>query len=381
MRNIVDRNQKNFDDAVRWIHGTVKIVSTDSYKDKGNRVMEQTMEIWYDGSHSRTDILESKFIGKETDPVVLEEYSNGGQKIIKPLDIGHTEIESIESQMIYRPSMRAAYITSPKHKQEVGRCIRSVNLVHYQTISGWTIKEIALGRAKGDDYSTVKRETVDGEDCLLLENYYAEDDITRKIWIVPSKGYCIKKTQFIHKGTVQDEYTTTLKEYLPGIWWFDSVKGTIWGNSTVTTSDKTWEISVESLTINESIDPKTFTLAGTNVPYGTRVQDEISGLSYVYGTSYEPSQQDVDLALASIEDSMERPIKETADLTDKPSQKVSSKSKASAEDMEKKDPDLTRNAQVEKTNRGFLLSVGLGSGLVLSVIAVSLIKINKKKGK
>ncbi len=279
MRNIVDRNQKNFD-SVRWIHGTVKIVSTNSYKDKGSRVKEQTEEIWYDGSHSRTDILESKFIGKETDPLLVEEDSRGGKITFEPMPIGYTEIESIESKMLYHPSMQTVNISPPE--QDARRYLRSIGLMDYQTITGSTLKEVVLRCAEKDYYFTVKSETVDGDDCLLLEYDNAKYDITRKIWIVPSKGYCIKKMQLQQKGIVHEEYTTTLKEYLPGIWWFDSVKAKTLGGGEEINPDRILELSVKSLTLNEPIDRKTFTLAGTNIPSGTRVHDEITGITYNY---------------------------------------------------------------------------------------------------
>jgi hypothetical protein len=376
MRDIVDRNQKNFD-STRSTHGTIKIISTNSfYHGKGSRVAEETVEFWYDGSHSRTDLLKSKFIGKETDPLLLEYESTDGTAHIIPRSIGLTDIRSIESNMFYYPSRQTVFITPPK--EEAGRDIRQINFFYYQTIMGRTLKEEVLRLAEHDQYFTVKNETADGDDCLLLEHHDTEYDITTKIWIVPSKGYCIKKRQVAQKGEVRVGYTTTLKEYLPGIWWFDSVKAINLGGPEGINPDKKVELSVELLTLNKPIDPKTFTLAGTNVPYGTRVQDDISGLRYVYGTGYK-LPQDVDLALAAIEDSMERPVEETADLTEKPSQKETSKSKSSTEGIENNDPNLMRNAHTEKTGSGFLLSVGLGSGLALSVIAILFIK--RKKGK
>jgi len=376
MRNIIDSNQKNFD-SVRLIHGTIKIVSTNSYKDKGSRVKEQTEEIWYDGSHSRMDILESKFVGKETDPLLLEEDNRGGKTTFEPVPIGYTEIESIESKMLYHPNVQTVDILPPE--QDAGRYLRSINLMNYQTITGRTLREVVLRCAENYLYFTVKSETADEDDCLLLECYNSKYDITRKIWIVPSKGYCIKKMQLLQKGIVHDEYTTTLKEYLPGLWWFDSVKAYTRGDSTGTTSDKTWELSVKSLTLNEPINQKTFTLAGTNIPPGTKVRDHISGLRYVYGIGYELAQEDVDLALDALKNSQDKPIKETTDLADKQSQEVSSKSKM--EHTEKNDPNLIRNDQDEKADKRFLLTIVLGLGLALSVVAILLIKINKKRGK
>jgi len=372
MRNIIDHNQENFD-SVRLIHGTIKIISTISYKDKGSRVKEQTEEIWYDGSHFRADILESRFIGKETAPLLLEEDNMGGRTTLEPEPVGCVKIDSFESRMSYRPG--TVHIYPPEN--DAGKVLRSTNLMHYQTIMGRTLKELILRSAA----FTVKNETVNGDDCLLLEYYNAKYEIARKIWIVPSKGCCIKKTQLLQKGIVHEEYTTTLKEYLPGIWWFDSVKVKTRRDSEGIFPDVRLELSVESVTLNEPIDPKTFTLAGTNIPPGTKVSDHISGLQYVYGAGYELAQEDVDLALDALKNSQDKPIKETVDIADEQSQEVPSKPKANTEHLIKNDSNLTRNAQAEKTGKGLLLSVGLGSVLALSIIGILLIKMNKKRGK
>jgi len=376
MRKIVDGNLKNFD-SMRSIHGVIKTITTYPYPSsngKEYRVMEETDEFWYDGNHSRTDTLEGKFIGIETDPLRLLHEETGGTLIIKPKAAGHTEIESIESSIYYEVTYPTVFVEPSTEK--AGRFYKKIRFMHYQTIRGDTLKEEVLYLAERDQYFTVKNETLDGYECLLLEHYNADNDLTRKIWIVPSKGYCIKKLQLIQMGKLRYGYETTLKEYLPGIWGLDSAKVIKWGEP-----GKKIELSVKSLTLNEPIDPKTFTLAGTNIPIGTRIRDDISGLRYVYGTGYKLTQQDVDLALDAIENSMERPIKEKTDLVDKPSQKEPSKSRASTEYVKKNDPNVARNAHAEKTGRGFLLSVGLGTGLAVSVIALLLIMIGKKWGK
>jgi len=375
MRNIVDRNQKNFD-SVRCIHGKIKIIRTASfYNDKGSRITEHIEENWYDGSHSRMDILESKFNGKETDPLLFKDESTGGEISIEPLSIGHTEIRSIESQMTYSPRRDMVFISPPLKNDK--RPLNANNLMHYQTIGGRTIKELALHCAENDFYITVKSETADGEDCLLLECYFDKYEITRKIWIVPSKGYCIKKMELVQKGIVRDEYTTTLKEYLPGIWWFDSVKAKTLGGPEGFNPDETLEISVKSLTLNEPIDPKTFTLAGTNIPPGTRVKDEISNINYVYGTGYELAQEDVDLALEALKDSHSRPGREIEDSPDKPSQELHSDSNTSSPRMEKDNPNglnSATSAGSENTNGRFLTILFLGSGIALAAIALFVIK-------
>jgi hypothetical protein len=185
VRKIVDRNKKNFD-SIRSIHGIIKTITTYPYQssnEKEYRLMEQTDEFWYDGNHSRTDTLEGKFIGKETDPLRLVHEETGGTLIIKPKATGHTEIESIESSIYYEATYPTVFIEPSTEK--AGRFYKKIRFMYYQTIEGDTLKEDALYLAERDQYFTVKNETVDGDDCLLLEHYNADNDLTRKIWVVP----------------------------------------------------------------------------------------------------------------------------------------------------------------------------------------------------
>ena len=96
------------------------------------------------------------------------------------------------------------------------------------------------------------------------------------IWVVPSKGYCIKKVQDGSKGEIDNEYTTILKEYSPGIWWFDTVQAREAHRRETIVS----ELSIDSLTFNESIDPDIFTIWGINLSHETKIRDEMQGTIY-----------------------------------------------------------------------------------------------------
>jgi hypothetical protein len=96
-------------------------------------------------------------------------------------------------------------------------------------------------------------------------------------------------------GKLRYGYETTLKEYLPGIWGLDSANVIKHGSQVNSNLGKKIEISVKSLTLNEPINPKTFTLAGTNIPIGTRIRDDISGLRYVFGEDELNSLKDKSL--------------------------------------------------------------------------------------
>jgi hypothetical protein len=60
---------------------------------------------------------------------------------------------------------------------------------------------------------------------------------------------------------------------------------------------------VESLRFNEPIHPGTFTIAGTNIPWGTPIVDKITGLNYVYGRPQVYGEK-VDLALDAVREAM-----------------------------------------------------------------------------
>lgn len=109
---------------------------------------------------------------------------------------------------------------------------------------------------------------------------YTNPAYTWKIWVVPSKGYCIKKVQCGSRR----EYTTTLKEYSPGLWWFHTVQArAVSGSETIVS-----RLSVNSLTFNEPIDPDVFTVWGLDdVTPQTKVTDEMQGMmTYTLAKDY-----------------------------------------------------------------------------------------------
>jgi hypothetical protein len=151
----------------------------------------------------------------------------------------------------------------------------------YQMFLHHPIQEKVLESAEQGYYFTARPDRVADDDCILLSCDYDGESVLN-FWLVPSKGYCVKKMQNIWKGKVYHEYETTLKEYTPGHWWFDSVRARNWKGK----EEEPYEdihLTVESLKFNEPIDPKAFTIAGTGIPPGTKIADRISNLNYVYG--------------------------------------------------------------------------------------------------
>jgi len=234
----------------------------------------QKHRIRYDGNHFRIDQLEAKVTGdkvhRKRKPYVGTVHIDSPESII--------DFEAVSNMVFIRPSE-----WNDRHKT------RTNEMLSYQSAStggGRTLKSIILAGAENGYYYTAKNETVDGDDCILLTCNYAEDSFpqfVRRIWVAPSKGYCIKKVQDSYNGIIRNEYTTTLKEYSPGLWWFDTVEARLDRDSETIVS----RLSVNSLTFNESIDPDVFTVWGLDdVTPQTKVRDEMQGTTYTLAKDY-----------------------------------------------------------------------------------------------
>jgi len=261
-------------DSVRTMQATIRSVTTVSRDAKLRRKLVETKKIWYDGSHFRKDQLETKFTGKEED-----------RGYERALSVGRVDIDSAESRIDYYPPNSIIFVRPAKWNNEYK--IRENDMLRYQSARRATLKQNILASAKNGYYYTIQSEKIDGDDCLLLTCDYKNPDATQKIWVVPSKGHCIKKVQEIsrgktYQGSVIDEYTTTLKEYSPGVWWFDTVKAYSWRQRQGYKETRHLELSVDSFIVNASIDAKVFTIAGIKLPScGARIVNEIT-------TSKEP---------------------------------------------------------------------------------------------
>jgi hypothetical protein len=293
-RTIIEGNQATLE-SIHTMHAKITTVTTSSFVKKGTRTIQKTEEIWYDKSHVRTDVVDSRFVGEDATPLILSEGPGGVKTTLEPPAIGHMEIDSDVSWLVYVPNTGSMVILAPDWNER--RIQRDYVLLNCQFLQGSTLKTTVLACAKRKEFFTVKREAVDGEDCLLLECEFPKPQITQKVWVDPSRGYCIKKQQLLQRGSMFEEYTATLKEYAPGLWWFESAKAIGRGGPNEGDSPgRIADVSVDSLTLNEPIDAKIFTLAGTNVPPGTRVRDTIADSGYIYGTGPVVSPQDVDSA-------------------------------------------------------------------------------------
>ena len=296
----MEGNQKTID-SVHTLQAIITKNSAHDYGEKGSRQLMEKLNIWYDGDNFRQDVLESKFTGEDTEPLSLGEVEGeeGGHSYFAPPPIGEVEIYTTKSKIYYNPPTEyVGILPSEKDKSEI---IRENDILRYQSARGSTLKENVLASAKNGFYFSAQSDTVDGENCVLLMCDYTNPDSTLKIWVVPSKGHCIKKLQDIYKDKVANEYTTTLKKYPPDIWWFDTVKA---GKPRQIDVIRSFEISVNSLIFNEPIDPNIFTVWGIDVTPKTRVNDKIQGIIYTLATDEtEVSQAGEDNIIADTTDS------------------------------------------------------------------------------
>ena len=257
----MEGNQKTID-SIHTIQAVITKTSLQNYGNKGSYKLIQTQKIICDCNHVRIEQLIKKFSGDKI-------YENYGS------EVGTIDIDSTESNIDYIPSNDNIFIRYPKWSNSYK--IGNNPVLEFQSIRGSTLKENILASAKNGYYFTAKNDKVDGEKSVLLTCDYTNPPSTLRIWVIPSKGFCIKKVEDGSKGKIDYEYTTTLKKYPPGIWWFKTVKvGKFRRGDAMSSLD----ISINSLTLNEPIDPELFTIWGINATAKTKVYDEIRNITY-----------------------------------------------------------------------------------------------------
>lgn len=257
----MEGNQKTID-SIHTIQAVIKKTSLQDYGNKGSYKLIQTQKIICDCNHIRIDQLNKKFSGDKT-------YENYGS------EVGTIDIDSVESNIDYIPSNDNIFIRHPKWSNSYK--IRNNPVLEFQSIRGGTLQENILTSAKNGYYFTAKDDKVDGEKSVLLTCDYTNPPSTLRIWVIPSKGFCIKKVEDGSKGKIDYEYTTTLKKYPPGIWWFKTVKVGKFRQGNVIQGS---EISVNSIEFNKPVDPEIFTVWGMDLTAKTKVYDEIQNTTY-----------------------------------------------------------------------------------------------------
>jgi len=373
---IIQGNQANLD-ALQTMQATITTVRSLSFGTRGARDLTNTEKVWYDGNHMRRDQLEGKFIGEETGRLLFGETSDGHKGYFDAPTPGAVEIRSVESYFYYVPQNRKVFIEEPETDKR--RLNQSNPLLIYQTARGYALKDLILESAEVGQYFTVKSEKLDGDDCILLScNYTTGPKWTLEISVVPSKGYCIRKIRDTdQQGNVIDEYTATVKEYAPGLWWCDTVRAEShrpWERVT----DTIVELSVDSLVVNEPIEAQVFTLAGTDIPYGTKVVDKLTGLNYVYGPGFKMPDEDVDLAIEAVEKfpPEHQAAVDSADSSQNTRPNVTDQSDrgAGGDDADANKLSLAQSDRhVGFQNKLWLVAI-IGLGIIAAVIALVLVK-------
>jgi len=275
----IKENQKTID-SVKTFHALTK--RTDHItREQGKRTLFVVQEVWYDGSHYRIDVKDSKFIGKEATDLVLKKYPDGRKRVFAPPPIRSLEIRSKESRLAFHGADRVFIHPYQWDKENI---VSQCPTLRYNMFRFTTLQEQVLRNKQQGYIWTAQPDSLNGEECILLSCNYPDYNQGAKAWVVPTKGYCIKKRQSTSDGTVAFEYETTLKEYSPGFWWFESVIAKR-RKPKEKNPFEIIELSIEKIEFNETLDPKVFTIAGTPIPKGTRIIDRISGRDYLYGIS------------------------------------------------------------------------------------------------
>jgi hypothetical protein len=140
----------------------------------------------------------------------------------------------------------------------------------------------ALGD-KAKHVESVERETVNGR-LLFRVKFQRKGQLAISAWFDPSVNFLVRKLEVrnVESETLQTREVTEFRESQPGVFFPYRVvsKGSLRGEPT---QDST--VEVESLRVNEPIDPSVFQIA---FPKGTAVTDEIQGTAYLSANDEEP---------------------------------------------------------------------------------------------
>lgn len=249
---ITQANQ-NTREFMKVFDATITEVTDHDHGKKGRRGLRTKERIRYDGAHLRVDVLESEFLGGEE--------TSRSRSVFAPPEAGEFNVESKDFSIDYRPSNNIVWV----RPSEWDRRVTMNTLLRFQSALGASLEENVLASAKNRCFFSSRPEKLGSDDCIRLSCEYPKWDQDLRIWVVPSKGYTVKRVQVLHKGKTQEDYTTTLKEYEPGLWWFDTVEV-----ESVAIPQKR-RIEVNALTIRPRIDPKIFSIDGLGVSDQTRV--------------------------------------------------------------------------------------------------------------
>jgi hypothetical protein len=112
---------------------------------------------------------------------------------------------------------------------------------------------------------TVSETQLDGDSCLLLEWDFR--GCVERVWVLPSMGHLIKKSQkFGTKGQLDYERTVELEDYGDGVFWYRNVEDRDW--KVDGTLLESISVKVKELRPNVAVDPVLLTLAGMGIPPG-----------------------------------------------------------------------------------------------------------------
>jgi len=250
------------------------------------------VRVWSKGRQLAEDVISQPAAGHERGPFVIEDRGKEGL-LAYPLD-GAQRVLTPEAGLSYSRGGGVLTIVAGDPQAPYGR---HASVVHKYAalVLGETLEEKVNNDAGLGYHPAITPAIVEGLPCQLLEWQYPQAEMALKVWVVPSKGYMVKKLQTFHKGAVAQEWCVDLREYGDGLFWWEKVQHTKWAKGRIRSRTVARITDFEP---NCSVDDSLFTLAGLDVPIGTEVRDRKLGLRYRYGELAEPSEDYVQLVVA-----------------------------------------------------------------------------------
>ncbi len=133
----------------------------------------------------------------------------------------------------------------------------------------WQTRLNAYIGATDHTNATISQTTLNGVDCWLLGWNIRDTKLAVKVWVAPTKGYSVLRLQVEEPQKFLKLVDSEVELHIPsGIWFPSKIVYQDFGNKTLRGKEI---IEVETISINEHIDPSIFTLAGLNFPDGTYI--------------------------------------------------------------------------------------------------------------
>ncbi len=202
-KDLLNNYENNFKSAMTF-RAEVKSTKKSIY-DIGTVEYWTKESIWYDRGSLCCKITDGDYFNNSPKGLVLEEDDRGGRYFTGIIVVNSMSIFTEESQAWYDGSKFATV----NYFENTTVAINSNYLLRYQSVFGKSLKEMLL-KCYEEGKVTVQSENLDGEACVKLQWEFPNQG-GGTVWLVPSKGHCIKKLQTQFKGEILNEYSKLLR--------------------------------------------------------------------------------------------------------------------------------------------------------------------------